>query len=74
MSCFTRRGEVMTILVAGPNLREKMPPYFWAHSVNLSRVSDSKCEILGNYSLEMCPLRRYLMKITNDWQSWRPYV
>lgn len=28
-------GELMTKAVAGPSFREKMPPYWRAHSVNL---------------------------------------
>lgn len=39
MSCLTSLGDVMTMLVAGPNFREYMPPYSLAHLVNLVAVS-----------------------------------
>ena len=35
IKALTRAGELMTTAVAGPSFREKIPPYFRAHSVNL---------------------------------------
>ena len=37
IKALTRAGELMTTTVAGPSFREKIPPYFRAHSVNLRR-------------------------------------
>jgi hypothetical protein len=55
------------------SLREYMPLYCFAHSVNLYCVSCVASVILEVALLEMCAFAGNLMEIAYRWQSWQPY-
>lgn len=68
----------MTTMVPVPSLREYIPPYFLAHSVNLSRGKPRpKNNVMSRvaesdiYLLQMGMLQRHLMKIPEERQSRR---
>jgi hypothetical protein len=64
---------VRTMAVPVPSLREYMPPYCFAHSVNLYCISCVALVILEVVLLEMCAFAGNLMEIAYQWQSWWSY-
>ena len=74
MSCLTRLRSVRAMAVPVPSLREYMPPYCFAHSVNIYCISRVELIILEVALLEICAFAGNLMEIAYQWQSWRSYL
>lgn len=70
-SCFTSRGDVITIAVPGPILREKISPYCFAHSLNLQLWSVWSPLMNSISLLQMSTSRWDLMQVAQDWQCCR---
>lgn len=63
-------GELITTAVAGPILREKMPPYCCAHSVNLGKDQHRLMNLEAERcSLEVCTSLWKLVQIAYQWES-----
>ena len=65
-----RRRSVSTTAVPVPNLSENIPPYCFAHSVNLNPVS----HVIGVDSAHLLQMRSFLgdlVKVAYDWKSGR---